>query len=123
MSADEHQAPVRVGNGPIGRGVFATRDIAEGELIEICPTLEVPDSDIAGRLRDYILTSNHDEAACVLMLGYGVLYNHSTEPSAEYREHGELEIAFYALRPIPAGEEILISYGDEWWETRDLAPD
>jgi hypothetical protein len=27
-----------------------------------------------------------------------------------------------ALRAIAEGEEITISYGEEWWETRELSP-
>lgn len=113
--------PIRVGTGRLGRGVFATRAIRADETIEVCPTLELADSDISGALGDYLLKSAYDESIVILMFGYGMLYNHATEPNAEYREH-EDGIAFVALREIELDEEITISYGDEWWQTRDLTP-
>jgi len=122
MEKVSNGSPIRVGTGDLGRGIFATRDIEAGETIEICPTMDLYDADIAGRLSDYVLKSSEDEALVVLMFGYGMLYNHSDDPSAEYRQHDVDEIAFVALRAIPEGEEITISYGDEWWETRELSP-
>lgn len=113
---------IRVGNGRLGRGVFAIRAIAKEETFEVCPTLELQDSDIAGTLGDYVLKSAYDEDVVILMFGYGMLYNHAVEPNAEYREHAD-GIAFVALREIEPEEEITISYGDEWWETRELTPD
>ena len=122
MERVSSESPVRVGTGALGRGVFATRDIEADETIEICPTMDLYDADIAGRLSDYVLKSSEDEELVVLMFGYGMLYNHSDDPSAEYRQHAEDEIAFVALRDISAGEEVTISYGEEWWETRELSP-
>lgn len=123
METVTEAAAIRVGKGAHGRGIFATRKIEPDETIEICPTMELQDADIAGRLSDYLLKSGDDENVVVLMFGYGMLYNHATDPNAEYREHGENEIAFVALREISAGQEITISYGDEWWESRALTPD
>lgn len=115
-------ARIEIGNGRLGRGVFATHAFGAGETIEVCPTLELADSDISGTLGDYLLKSAYDEDVVILMFGYGMLYNHAQEPNAEYREHAD-GIAFVALREIEPGEEITISYGEEWWETRDLTPD
>jgi SET domain-containing protein len=114
---------LRVKQGPKGRGVYAARDIAEGETIEICPTLEIAEDDASGLLGDYILNSNRDPANAVLMLGYGGLYNHSYDPNAEYVEHTEDTLAFNAVKPIAAGEEITIDYGEAWWVERDLEPE
>jgi hypothetical protein len=114
---------IEVGEGRLGRGVFATRAFAEGDTIEICPTLEVSDEDVSGTLGDYVFNSNDDEHVVILMLGYGMLYNHSFEANAEYVEHGPGEIAFVALRDIEPGDEITIDYGDEWWDTRERVPD
>ncbi len=62
---------IEVGEGPLGRGVFATQPIAAGEIVEICPTLEVADDAASGRLRDYVFSSNDDDGIAVLPLGYG----------------------------------------------------
>jgi hypothetical protein len=115
--------PMRIGKGSLGRGIFANRKIEAGETFEICPTMDLLDADVAGRLGDYVLKSSEDEDVVVLMFGWGMLYNHSEEPNAEYRQHDVDEIAFVALRDIEPDEEITISYGDDWWETRELTPE
>jgi hypothetical protein len=114
---------VRVGRGRLGRGVFATRAFAEGETVEVCPTLEIPDGDVTGRLGDYVFRSATDDDAVILLLGYGMLYNHSADPNADYVEDGPDTIAFVTIRPVAAGEELTINYGEEWWDTRGLEPD
>jgi SET domain-containing protein len=114
---------VRVGEGRHGRGVFAARPIATGETIEVCPTLEVAAADVGGLLHDYVFESNDDAEGSVLLLGYGMLYNHSAKPNAEYVQDGDAAVAFVALRPIKPGDEITIDYGADWWATRDRKPD
>lgn len=119
----ETERAVRVGKSRHGRGVFATRDIAEGETIEICPTLELHESDVSGRLLDYVFDSGYDQNAVVLPLGYGMLYNHASPSNVEYVEHDEDAIAYVAKRDIARGEELTIDYGGEWWDTREQTPD
>ena len=126
MSDDETEivppAGVTIKEGPHGRGVYAAREIAAGETIEIVPTIEIGDSDAGGLLADYVLYSNRDPNQAVFMLGYGSLYNHSGDANAEYVEHDEDQLAFNALRNIAPGEEITIDYGDDWWQTREREP-
>jgi uncharacterized protein len=111
-----------VTHGPRGRGVFATRRFAKGEVVEVCPTVEVADADVTGRLNDYVFTSLRD-GDVVLALGHGMLYNHSADPNVEYVQHGPSTITFRALRKVRPGDELTIDYGKEWWETRGLEPD
>ena len=110
-----------VKRGPHGRGVFATRRFAKGALVERCPTVEVPDSEVVGRLDDYVYTSVKD-GDVLLVLGYGMLYNHSADPNVEYLQDEPSTISFRALRTVLPGEELTIDYGDRWWETRGLEP-
>lgn len=114
---------VKVGEGRLGRGVFAVRAAEAGETLELCPTLEVADGDVAGLLGNYVFRSGTNEDNVILMLGYGMLYNHSSKPNAEYVEDEEGWIAFVATRPVEAGDELTIDYGAEWWDTRGLTPD
>ena len=102
--------------------MFATRGFATGEVIETCPTVEVADSDATGRLNDYVFASGKD-GDVVLVLGHGMLYNHSPDPNVEYVEDEPSTIAFRALREVRPGDELTIDYGEEWWATRGLQPD
>jgi SET domain-containing protein len=103
-----------------GRGVFATKKISEGTVLEHCPALEVNDRDIGGELVNYVFYGNTETARLVVM-GYGMLFNHSSTPNvAYYREETGLgpEMILYALRNIRKGEELFYNYGDAWWTTR-----
>lgn len=119
------QAPIYVAPSDLhGKGVFAARDISEGEIIEICPVLLFPKAQLAAIrttvLDDYYFDWGDDGAWYALCLGYGSLYNHSYEPNAEYgMDFDAKTIDFYCLRDIPAGAEILVNYnGDADNQTR-----
>lgn len=116
-----HDAALAVKRGRRGRGVFATRRFAKGEVVETCPTVELADSEITGTLDDYVFTSVND-GHVVLALGYGMLYNHSANPNLEYVQDDASTITFLALRSVRAGEELTIDYGAQWWDTRGLMP-
>jgi SET domain-containing protein len=96
-----------------GLGVFATEPIAVGEIIERCPVLRIPAAQLenldATLLYEYYFAWDGDGGVA---LGFGSLYNHSSEPNAEY--HKELEanvVVVRALTAIAAGEEITFCYG------------
>jgi uncharacterized protein len=105
-----------------GLGVFAATSIRDGELIEICPYIKVGKKALSiTNLQDYIFTvdPDTDEYACVL--GYGGLYNHSDDPNADWHVTPETnEIRIVAVGDIADGEEITVSYGDKYWESRDI---
>ena len=99
-----------------GRGVFARRSIAEGEVIESCPVLVVPAEEVRNgaawtRLGEYRFDWGRGTVA--LALGYGSLYNHSYEPNAHYEDIGGRTKLFVALRDIQRGEEITVNYNGE----------
>ncbi len=116
-----HGKLVTIGPSTVsGRGAFALKKISEGDIIERCPALEVTDQDIGGELLNYVFYGSTENARLVVM-GNGMLFNHSSTPNvAYYREQGTLgvELVLYALRNINKGEELFYTYGDDWWATR-----
>jgi hypothetical protein len=115
-----------------GMGVFARRDIAEGEVVEYCHAIVlewkrkyIGDSQI----RRYAYWGScscedckeHGDRA-IIALGYGSIYNSSNEegganiyPSVHV---GESLVVFTAKRMISAGDEILVWYGQgylDYW--------
>ena len=57
----------------------------------------------------------------LVVLGLGMVYNHSFSPNAEweiYEKDGRF-VRFFALRDIKKGEEIFHDYGEEYWDTRE----
>jgi uncharacterized protein len=108
-----------VREGPRGRGVFATRTFAEGAIVEVCPTVEI--SQGGGDLADYLFESTN-EGMFLVVLGFGMLYNHSSEANIDYFQGDGSTLEFVAQRRIDRGEELTISYGDEWWSARGETP-
>ena len=114
---------IEVGHGRLGRGVFAHQDIAEGDTIEICPTLEVEDSAVSGTLSDYVFSSNDDEHIVILLLGFGMLYNHSADANCGVRRARRAgDRVRRPARPSSAATSSSINYGNDWWDTRELEP-
>lgn len=98
-----------------GYGVFADKNIKKNERIEECYfILSNCEDDV---IIDYVFDLKGRSA---LLLGYGSLYNHSEDPNTDYTLNKKRKIAtFKAIRPIKKGEEILISYGEEWFSSRN----
>jgi SET domain-containing protein len=99
-----------------GRGVFARRLIADGEIIERVPVIVVPAEQIRdAHGQDDLLRYVYEwgQGTVALALGYGSLYNHSYEPNARYEDLDGRTKLFVALREIGAGEEITINYNGE----------
>lgn len=52
----------------------------------------------------------------LLALGVGSLFNHSRQPSLDYRiDYDSLIIRYFAARNVTQGEELTIYYGDNLW--------
>lgn len=95
-----------------GRGVFATRPIKKGMIIERAPVLLVPIADLVAGLANPTLNRYFylwDKTRVAVSLGYGSLYNHSFKPNARYI-HGSNTITYRALCNIDDGAEITINY-------------
>jgi len=105
-----------------GLGVFACIDFDQGAVIERCPYLVIDDDDLQeiNRLNDYLFTSPDDKNDYLCVLGCGMIYNHDSDPNAEWQidDDDNRFICFTAKRPIKKGEEILHDYGADYWDSR-----
>lgn len=100
-----------------GYGVFANEAIAPGEIIEECVVIPIEKETID--LIDYVFEGHH---ASVLPLGFGPIYNHQISPNARF--HYQIEtnrMIFRAIKPITSGEEIFVSYGNNWFASRAMS--
>jgi hypothetical protein len=101
-----------------GRGVFTTEPIAEGDLIEICPVIVLPEEELPAihgtGLHDYYFLWGNDQKQCAIALGFGSLYNHTPHSNARYLlDYENNTIDIYALKNIGTGEEITVNYNGE----------
>ncbi len=98
-----------------GRGVFCATDIPKAALIEICPLILIPESEVdiihETELHDYYFVWGDRDEQAAIALGYGSLYNHSYKPNAEYiYDLDNICIEVFALKAIKAGTEITFNY-------------
>ena len=106
-----------------GRGVFARRAIAAGELIEAAPVV-VFDAEEARHLDRTILHHYYfhwdgdPDADGRSAVAFGTLSvcNHSSSPRARVeRNYAGQTLDLHAVRPIAPGEEVTIDYGCPLW--------
>ncbi|WP_075981352.1 SET domain-containing protein [Bacillus massilinigeriensis] len=102
--------------GEFNRGVFATCDIKKGELIHEAPVIAYPNDQHKyieqTLLADYAFEYGINHSA--ILLGYGMLFNHSYEPNAIYEINFKNHtFDFYAYKDIKAGDEVLINYNGD----------
>ncbi|MCA8952669.1 MAG: SET domain-containing protein-lysine N-methyltransferase [Planctomycetes bacterium] len=107
------RSPLRVGEGARGRGVFALQAFAADADLEECPVILIPAREVGpGVLAHYLFWWDDAEGGrYALPTGHGLLFNYDPEPNTTFRVEPErLAIVFRTLRPIAAGEELLIDY-------------
>ncbi|MGX1264363.1 SET domain-containing protein [Rossellomorea marisflavi] len=105
-----------VSDGELRRGVFAKQDIPKGELVHEAPVIPYPNEEHhyieKTFLADYVFEYGMNHTA--LLLGYGMLFNHSYTPNTIYDINFDNHtFDFFAYRDIKAGEELFINYNGE----------
>lgn len=114
---------ITVADSPVhGQGVFALVDIKKGEVIERCPYIVIDDDDLQdeNRLNDYLFTSPDASTDYLVVMGYGMMYNHHDKANSEWEiDEDNRFVRFTAMRNIKKGEEIFQNYGEEYWKTRE----
>lgn len=111
----------------MGRGVFACAPIAAGEELGTWHTLHIPPTEVsvmAGTEISRFWFEDEADGGAFVVFGMIELVNHSRDPNCDRRwtmtEAGEV-VTLYAIRPIPAGEQLTMDYkfdgkpGDPAW--------
>jgi uncharacterized protein len=116
-----------------GRGVFCSKTLAAGEVIEMCPVIVIASKYSNAientKLSDYCFYFNKEENSLSLVMGFGSMYNYARYPNAAYVLDRDKSIMIYtSLNVIPAHKEITINYGgvygddySKWFADRDIA--
>lgn len=111
-----------------GRGVFASREFAKGEQIEICPVvvLRIPSAQLPEALKHYVFDwgylaeGTESRSVSALALGFGSMYNHDNPANMLYEADAAKELlVLTAARDVAKDEELTVNYnarggGPEW---------
>ena len=98
-----------------GRGVFAGGEIQKGEVVEICPFIEIPQQELKSIeesvLINYVYFFGREKERLLIALGFGSIYNHTYSPNAKYKINSkEKTIEFIATHDIKKDQEITVNY-------------
>jgi SET domain-containing protein len=98
-----------------GRGVFATKNINKGTVIEISPVIVLSEKERKRiektLLFHYIFEWGSDKKKAAVALGYVSLYNHSYNANCEYEmEFGKRLMTIKTVKDIKKGEELFVNY-------------
>lgn len=101
-----------------GRGVFATKRILAGTIIEISPVIVLSKKDRkileATLLYSYIFEWGNSRTQGAVGLGYISLYNHTYNSNCEYEMDYENKlITIRTVKKVNKGEELYINYNAE----------
>ena len=100
----------------MGRGIISTRKFSKNDIIEVSPTIcKKKLSDFGSALKDYVFSGQNGETC--MALGYGSLFNHKDSPNATWKIEDD-QLIVTATKEIKKGQEIFISYGKSYWDSR-----
>ena len=97
-----------------GRGVFCSRPISRGEIIDVAPVVVISERERAAleqtQLANYYF--KYYDAWAVVM-GIPSLLNHDKDGNVHCHSNLAATVyVFYAIRDIPADTELLLDYSD-----------
>lgn len=100
--------------------VIARQDIAKGETVKylvgsLVPLTPEEEKDLGLRRRDFsIVVSSRKKTPC-LFLGPARFANHDCNANAKLVARPPTGMEIHAIRPITAGEEITVTYGENYF--------
>jgi SET domain-containing protein len=72
-------------------------------------------------LHDYIFEWGEAKDQCCMAMGYVPVYNHSYASNCEYgMDYDQQQISITTVRPVKAGEELLVNYNGDWNDNTPL---
>ena len=121
-----------------GIGVFASRAIEAGEVVEVSPIIKLKwefeemEVDLKRRVFNWERLASLPGVSAIA-LGYGSMYNHANPANMRYSsDFGGEAIAFIAVRAINRDEELTINYNatggqpvsveDVWFNVCNVVP-
>ena len=120
MNSKLKHKQLSVNKSPIhGYGVFAEERIEKEEIIEECYCLLTDKEDKSDYLKNYYYEAGKTEKSALVM-GFGFIYNHADSPNCSYYyDESRNVMVYYARSTIETGEEIFVSYGNDWFDGRN----
>jgi uncharacterized protein len=108
-----------------GRGVYTAEDLEEGMVVEVSPVvvMSLEERKLLDQtlLHDYIFEWGEAKDQCCMAMGYVPVYNHSYESNCEYgMDYDQQQISITTVRPVRAGEELLVNYNGDWNDSTPL---
>jgi SET domain-containing protein len=101
-----------------GRGLYATKRIRKGTVVEVSPVIILSDKDrklasktiLATYLFDWGSIASDNRMASVV-LGLGSLFNHNDIPNLIYKYNlKQKTVSYIASKDIGAGDQLFIDY-------------
>jgi len=97
-----------------GLGVFSLESISENEILEECHFILLQEENfdkIDLSLKDYVFSLPNDKEKSLVVLGFGMIYNHSLLSNADWEFDSEKNIfRFFSTKKIEPNKEIFINY-------------
>lgn len=107
-----------------GKGiVFGNNSKQRGQILTSVYTIEVPYAIVESwSLSNYVFS--YEPSTCIIAFGEGMLFNHMKKEKASLTYHWNISntnyLDFYTQHSVLLGEELFISYGTNWFESRGL---
>jgi uncharacterized protein len=101
--------------GNKGRGVYTSKNIPAGTIIEISPVLVLSPKERKTieetKLFDYIFEWGNNHKSGAIALGYVSLYNHSYDANCDYdMDYDNLLMTVRTVKTVKKGGELCVNY-------------